>query len=77
MAAHFCSEINDMLYLKRSEHGKMPRLRMPSQSYKKRLANSFKNWALERGDNNDSWKLYEKINGLKTNPIILIRAKGY
>ncbi|MDO3627515.1 hypothetical protein [Mucilaginibacter sp. BT774] len=44
---------------------------------KKRLADSSKNWTLEKGDNNDSWKLYEKTNGLKTNPITLTRAKGY
>ena len=47
------------------------------RAVKKHLADPSKNWTLERGDNNDSWKLYEKINGLKTNPVILTRARGY
>jgi hypothetical protein len=48
-----------------------------TRDVKKRLADPSKNWVLERGDNNDSWKLYQKINGLKANPITLTRAKGY
>jgi hypothetical protein len=47
------------------------------RSIKKLLADPTKNWALEKGYNNDTWKLYQKINGIKTNPIILNRAKGY
>ena len=44
---------------------------------KKRLADPSKNWILEKGDNNNTWKLYEKIKGVKTNPMILTRAEGY
>lgn len=44
---------------------------------KKLLADPSKNWTLEKGDDNDSWQLYQKIDGQKTKPIILTRAKGY
>lgn len=43
---------------------------------KKQLANPKKDWTLETVDNN-TWKLYQKINGVKANPVILKRAKGY
>lgn len=43
---------------------------------KKLLADPARNWTLEKADNN-TWKLYPKINGVKSNPIILTRAKGY
>lgn len=45
-------------------------------SIKKQLADPKKDWTLEKTDNN-TWKLYQKINGVKTNPIILKRDKGY
>jgi len=37
---------------------------------------------LEKGDDNNTWKLYQKINGVKSNPVksnpvILKRANGY
>jgi hypothetical protein len=44
---------------------------------KKQLADPSKNWTLEEGDTNDTWLLYPKIDGHKTNPFILKRAKGY
>ncbi len=47
------------------------------RSIKKLLADPAKNWTLKKGDNNDSWKLYQKIDGVKANPLILVRAKGY
>jgi hypothetical protein len=47
------------------------------RSIKKQLADPTKSWTLEKGDNNDTWKLYQKTNGEKMNPVILTRAKGY
>ncbi|NQU54136.1 MAG: hypothetical protein HQ522_16535 [Bacteroidetes bacterium] len=46
------------------------------RNVKKLLANPAKDWMLEELDN-DTWILYQKINSIKTNPIILKRAKGY
>ncbi len=43
---------------------------------KKQLADPAKDWTLEKSDNN-AWKLYQKIDGVKSNPIILTRDKGY
>jgi hypothetical protein len=45
-------------------------------SVKKQLADPKKDWTLEKMDNN-TWKLYQKINGIKANPVILKRDKGY
>jgi len=45
-------------------------------SVKKQLADPKKDWTLEKMDNN-TWKLYQKINGVKANPVILKRDKGY
>ena len=47
-----------------------------TRSIKKQLADPAKNWSLEAVDNN-KWKLYELVDGKRTNPIILSRAKGY
>jgi hypothetical protein len=46
------------------------------RSVKKQLSDPKKDWTLERIDNN-TWILYQKINGVKTNPIILKRDKAY
>jgi len=35
------------------------------------------NWTLKNGDNNDIWKLYQVIDGVKTKPIIFTKATGY
>ena len=43
---------------------------------KKQLADPKKDWSLEKVDEN-TWKLYERINGVKTSPLTLKRAKGY
>ncbi|SMC87315.1 hypothetical protein [Pedobacter nyackensis] len=43
---------------------------------KKQLEDPKKDWTLQKIDNN-SWTLYQKINGAKTNPVVLKRAKGY
>jgi hypothetical protein len=48
-----------------------------SRSIKKQLADQSKNWSLENGENPDTWKLYQIIDGVKTKPVILRRAKGY
>jgi hypothetical protein len=46
------------------------------RSVKKLLADASKSWTLERGENNDTWKLYQKLNGVeKMNPVILTRDK--
>jgi hypothetical protein len=45
-------------------------------SVKKQLANPSKDWSLEEV-NKDTWRLYQKIGGVKVNPILLTRAKGY
>jgi hypothetical protein len=42
----------------------------------KQLSDPSKDWTLE-ARNSNSWVLYRKINGKKTNPIVLTRAKGY
>jgi hypothetical protein len=47
------------------------------RSIKKQLADPAKDWTLEAGSDNDTWILYRKINGEKTNPIKLTRARGY
>jgi len=43
---------------------------------KSQLSDPAKDWTLENVDNN-TWKLSQRINGVKTNPIILKRSKGY
>lgn len=43
---------------------------------KKQLTDPKKDWTLVEIDKN-TWKLYQKINGEKANPIVLKRAKGY
>jgi hypothetical protein len=43
---------------------------------KKQLSDSKKDWTLVETDKN-TWKLYQKINGVKNDPIVLKRAKGY
>ncbi len=45
------------------------------RSIKKQLADPAKSWTLETVDNN-TWKLFQIINGVKTNPIILTKATG-
>jgi len=47
------------------------------EDLKKKLANPKRSWTLEKGKDNNTWVLYEKINETKTNPVILTRAKGY
>lgn len=47
------------------------------RNIRKLLANPSMNWTLENGDNDDTWKLYQKVNGVKTNLLILTRARGY
>jgi len=47
-----------------------------SRSIKKQLADPKKDWTLERVDNN-TWTLYQRINGVNTNPIVLKRDKAY
>jgi len=47
-----------------------------SRSIKKQLADPAKSWTLETVDKN-TWKLSEKMEGVKSNPIVLSRAKGY
>ncbi|WP_316834202.1 hypothetical protein [Pedobacter nutrimenti] len=42
---------------------------------KKQLADPRKDWTLETVDNN-TWKLYQKNNGVKSDPIVLKRGKG-
>ncbi|AOW11410.1 hypothetical protein [Flavobacterium gilvum] len=44
---------------------------------KRKLANPKRSWTLEKGKDNNTWILYEKINGAKTNPTTLRRAEGY
>ncbi|WP_316834201.1 hypothetical protein [Pedobacter nutrimenti] len=43
---------------------------------KKELADPKKDWTLETVDKN-TWTLYQRINNLKTNPIVLKRDKAY
>lgn len=47
------------------------------RNVKKLLADPSKSWTLEKGDNSDTWKLYQRINNIKLNPINLKRAIGY
>ncbi len=46
------------------------------RNVKKLLADAERNWRLEELDAN-TWKLYELIDGQKTNPRVLGRAEGY
>lgn len=46
------------------------------RNVKKLLADTKRSWRLEELDAN-TWKLYELINGQKTNPRVLRRAEGY
>ncbi len=48
-----------------------------TRDIKKRLADPTKDWTLEKGENNDTWKLYQMINGVKKEPLILTRAIAY
>lgn len=43
---------------------------------KKQLTDPKKSWTLETIDSN-TWKLYEKIQGVNANPVVLKRAQGY
>jgi hypothetical protein len=47
-----------------------------TRSIKKQLADPAKNWTLEAVDQ-DTWKLYEVVGGLKMKPAVLKRAEGY
>ena len=47
-----------------------------SRTLKKQLADPAKDWTLVEVDKN-TWKLYQKIKGVKTNPVTLKRAKDY
>jgi len=44
---------------------------------KKELADPSKNWKLEKGINENTWTLFQMIDGRKMNPRTLYRAKGY
>lgn len=44
---------------------------------KRKLADPKRSWTLEKGKDNNTWVLYEKVNNAKVNPIHLTRAKGY
>lgn len=44
---------------------------------KQQLRNPAKSWRLVAGADNDTWTLYEMIDGAKTQPIVLKRAPGY
>lgn len=44
---------------------------------RKKLMDSKRDWTLERGSDNDTWNLYEIIDGKRTAPITLHRAAGY
>jgi hypothetical protein len=46
------------------------------RAVKKQLADPAKNWALEETGHN-TWKLYQVTNGMKINPTVLKRARGY
>lgn len=48
-----------------------------SDDLKRKLADPKRSWTLSKGKDKNSWVLYEKINGAKTNPITLTRAEGY
>lgn len=43
---------------------------------KKQLAYPARNWTLEE-INRDTWRLWEVVNGVKTRPVVLNRARGY
>ncbi len=47
-----------------------------SRTVKKQLSDPAKNWILAEVDK-DTWKLYQMIKGVKSNPVILKRAKDY
>ena len=47
-----------------------------SRGIKKQLSNPANNWSLIEVDK-DTWKLFNRINGVNTNPVLLKRAKGY
>ncbi|MNP92718.1 hypothetical protein D3C85_52300 [compost metagenome] len=44
---------------------------------KRKLADPKTSWTLEKGKDNNTWILFEKVNGVKVNPVTLTRAKGY
>ena len=47
-----------------------------TRSIKKQLADPANNWRLVEV-NSDNWKLYQMVNEKMTNPVALVRAKGY
>ncbi len=47
------------------------------RNIRKQLADPAKSWKLEAGEDKDTWKLYQVVNGKKSQPIILKRAEGY
>jgi hypothetical protein len=47
------------------------------RNIKKRLADPAADWSLEPGPDSNTWILYRKIDGRKTNPVTLTRASGY
>jgi hypothetical protein len=44
---------------------------------KTQLADATKSWKLEAGNDANTWKLYEVVNGNKLSPLVLKRASGY
>ncbi|WP_300600045.1 hypothetical protein [Niabella sp.] len=44
---------------------------------KTELSDPAKSWRLEPGNNKNTWTLYRMIDGNKTQPVVLKRAKGY
>lgn len=44
---------------------------------KRKLADPKRSWTLDKGKDNNTWILFEKVNGVKVNPVTLTRAKGY
>ena len=48
-----------------------------SRKIRNKLSDPKRDWTLEAGKSKDTWKLYEIIEGKKSNPILLRRAKGY
>jgi len=47
-----------------------------TRAIKKQLADPTKDWTLDEVNKN-TWNLYQKINGRKSNPLILTRDKGF
>lgn len=41
------------------------------------LSDPAKSWRLEAGGDKNTWTLYQMVNGSKTQPVVLKRAKGY